>query len=152
MGSGAAPRQRRDGACWRGAEQREERDCPSNMQPSQRLSAAGDFRLLFSRGRRVESPLFCLVWRKNNLPCSRFAFVASKGVAKAAVVRNRLRRRAREWYRKRTKLFHASVDLAIIFKKDAVEATRDTFYEELERSTSTLLRPGIAELRQGTRD
>lgn len=109
------------------------------MQRMQRLAAAGDFQLLFSRGRRLESSLFRLVWRKNDLPCSRFAFVASKTVAKRAVVRNRLRRRAREWYRRRAELFQRPVDLAIIFKKDVARATRALFYEELERSTATLL-------------
>jgi len=111
------------------------------MQSVQRLTAA-DFRLLFSRGRRVESPLFCVISRENNLSRSRLAFVASRVVAKRAVTRNRLRRRAREWYRKRADLFRVPVDLAVVFKKDAARATRDSFYEGLERSTSTLLRRG----------
>ncbi|MBI4224750.1 MAG: ribonuclease P protein component [Candidatus Sungbacteria bacterium] len=110
------------------------------MPPVQRLAAAGDFRLLFSRGMRFESPLFRLVWRKNNLPYSRFGFVCSKAVAKQAVVRNRLRRRSREWYRKRPELFTSPVDLAVIFKKDAARATRSLFYEELKRSSTRVLR------------
>ncbi|MBI3442573.1 MAG: ribonuclease P protein component [Candidatus Sungbacteria bacterium] len=110
------------------------------MQRTQRLAAANDFQLLFSRGRRFESALFRLVWRKNDLPCSRFVFVASKAVSKRAVIRNRLRRRVREWYGKQGELFPAPVDLALIFKKDAARATRASFYEELRRSTAILLR------------
>ena len=110
------------------------------MPSVQRLAVASDFRLLFSRGMRFESPLFRLVWRKNGLSHSRFGFVCSKAVAKRAVVRNRLRRRSREWYRKRLELFSSPVDLAVIFKKDAAGATRDLFYEELERSSAHLLR------------
>lgn len=139
MGSGVAPRRHRDDGSSRDAGQKEESACPSNMQPAQRLAAA-DFQLLFSRGRHVESPLFRLAWRKNDLARSRFAFVASKAVAKRAVVRNRLRRRAREWYRRRSELFHAPIDLAVIFKKDAAEATRALLYEELERTTTELFR------------
>lgn len=110
------------------------------MPSVQRLAAAADFRLLFSRGMRVESPLFRLVWRKNGLTHSRFGFICSKAVSKRAVVRNRLRRRSREWYRKQPELFLSPVDLALILKKDAVKATRAAFYEELERSTAHLLR------------
>jgi len=103
------------------------------------MATAPDFRFLFSRGRRVESPLFRLVWLKNNLACSRFAFVVSRAVSKRAVIRNRLRRRAREWYRKQGEPFQAPVDLAIIFKKEAASATRATLYEELKCTTAPLL-------------
>lgn len=104
------------------------------------MAASFDFRSLFLRGRRIQSPFFHLVWQKNGLSCPRFAFVASKAVSKRAVVRNRLRRRAREWYRKRSELFNVPVDVAIIFKKEAVGATRTLFYEELERTTTPLLK------------
>jgi ribonuclease P protein component len=106
------------------------------MQSMHRLAAASDFRFLFSRGRRIESPLFRLICLKNSLPFSRFAFVVSRAVSKRAVIRNRLRRRAREWYRKRSELLGAPVDLAVIFKKEAVGATRAALYAELERTTT----------------
>ena len=102
------------------------------------MAAAPDFRFLFSRGRRVESPLFRLVWIKNDRACSRFAFVASRAVSKRAVIRNGLRRRAREWYRKQGEFFRAPLDLAIIFKKEAVGATRTVLYEELTRTATSL--------------
>ena len=112
------------------------------MRSNQRLAAADDFRLLFSRGKRVESPLFRLLWRTNGLALSRFAFVVSKAVAKRAVVRNRISRRAREWYRKRPELFHAPVDLVVLFQKAVVGATRALLYAELERCTAELIRRG----------
>lgn len=108
------------------------------MPSRQRLAAAGDFRILFSRGVRIETPLFRLVWRRNNLPRSRFAFVVSKTVAKRAVARNRLRRRTREWYQKQAHRCAASVDLIIIFKREAAQATRASLYEELERASLPL--------------
>ena len=101
----------------------------------QRLATRNDFQTLFSRGARVESASFRVIWRKNSLAHSRFAFVASRAVSKHAVVRNRLRRRAREWYRKHLDVIRVPVDLAIIFKKNAKAATRKKFYEELERTS-----------------
>ena len=109
------------------------------MQSTRRLATTDNFKFLFSRGRRIESPLFRVVWLKNNLPLSRFAFVTSRAVSKRAVIRNRLRRRAKEWYGKQTEFFSAPVDIAVIFKKEAAGATRAEFYAELKRATTQLL-------------
>lgn len=108
------------------------------MKKLGRLAQARDFKLLLGRGRRIESPLFRVVVRPNRLPFSRFAFVAARAVEKRSVVRNRLRRRAREWIRARAPLTLPSVDCAIIFKKEAAKAKRDDFYEELRKTTGRI--------------
>lgn len=108
------------------------------MKKVYRLAAEKDFKQLFSKGRRTESSLFRAVARKNNLEFSRFAFVAPKTVEKRAVIRNRLRRRAREWTRKHLGLIPRSLDLALIFKKEAVHAPKKLFYEELAQIITRL--------------
>ena len=96
-----------------------------------RLQSARDFRALFRFGRRRESVFFKLSARQNNLSFSRFAFIAAKSVDKRAVVRNRLRRRAREWVRTHLSSSFPSLDVAIFFKKEAKDATQKEFYKDL---------------------
>lgn len=96
-----------------------------------RLQSAKDFRLLFRFGHRRESHCFKLSVLPNNLLFSRFAFIASKAVDKRAVMRNRLRRRAREWVRIHVSSFPEPVDIALFFKKEAKRATKKEFYEDL---------------------
>lgn len=103
------------------------------MKKDYRLRAAKDLRILIRWGRRVETPLFRLVYRPNRLSRARFAFVASLAVDKRFSVRNRLRRRAGEWIRKRPEFMKKPIDAAIFFKKESARAPRKKFYEELEK-------------------
>ena len=98
-----------------------------------RLQSAKDFRTLFRYGRYFESSFFKLVARQNTLPYDRFAFIAPKTVDKRAVVRNRLRRRAREWMLAYHFPARSPLDVAVLFKKEVVTATKANFYEELSR-------------------
>ena len=102
------------------------------MIPIHRLQSAKDFRALFRLGRRRETRLFKLIVLPNRFSYSRFAFIASKIVDKRAVVRNRLRRRCREWIRVHFLPSSGSgMDIAIFFKKDARTATKKEFYNDL---------------------
>ena len=69
--------------------------------------------------------------RPNNVLFPRFAFIAAKSVDKRAVVRNRLRRRGREWVRTHLSPPLVPVDVAIFFKKEAKDATQKEFYKDL---------------------
>ena len=55
-------------------------------------------------------------------------------VDKRSTVRNKLRRRTREWVRRHINELRRPFDIAIIFKKEAAAATRENFYEELART------------------
>ena len=96
-----------------------------------RLVGAKDFRILFRSGRRRESRFFKIIYRPNALSFSRFSFIAPKTVDKRAVMRNRLKRRGREWMRTSLISLSKPLDIAIIFKKDANKATRKEFYADL---------------------
>lgn len=97
-----------------------------------RLQSIKDFRTLFRFGRRQDSLLFKIVTRPNSLSFTRIAFIAPKTVDKRAVVRNRLRRRAREWVRVYAPPPEQSIDIALTFKKGAGDARKDLFYEDIK--------------------
>ncbi len=109
------------------------------MQKMHRLQSRRDFALLFRHGKRIEHPFFRVVIQGNTLGYARFAFVAARTVEKRAVVRNRLRRRAREWFRTHPLLLSLPIDIALIFKKPLVTAPRKHVYEELEKITQRIL-------------
>lgn len=96
-----------------------------------RLQSAKDFRVLFRLGRRKETSLFRLITLPNGLTYSRFSFIAPKTVDKRAVVRNRLRRRCREWMRGHFSDQIHNMDIAIFFKQGAGRATKKEFYSSL---------------------
>ncbi|MDP3779426.1 MAG: ribonuclease P protein component [bacterium] len=101
------------------------------MMQIHRIGREQDFTELFRFGRKKEYRFFRLTLRPHNLAFSRFAFIAPKTVDKRAVVRNRLRRRTREWIRRNIDSLPRSFDVALFFKKEAKSATRKEFYEDL---------------------
>lgn len=77
--------------------------------------------------------MFRVVYLPNKNARPRFAFIAPRSIDKRAVLRNLLRRRTREWVRGHLDGLQKPLDVAVIFKKEAVSATRKNFYEELAR-------------------
>lgn len=86
----------------------------------------------FFKGARRESDFFRLMRLSNACGYARFVFITPRSLDKRSTVRNRLRRRAREWVRKNISISE-SVDIALICKKEAVVASRKKFYEELAK-------------------
>ena len=121
------------------------------MKKSHKLRSEKDFQAVFRKGRRIESPLFRLFYRPNGLSFARFAFVAPRAADKRATRRNLLRRRAREWVRKRPEFISGSYDVALFFKKEAVSSPRPRFYEELEAILRKTLRPVRNNVSNGVR-
>ena len=109
-------------------------DMPLNKRNlgSGTLGRGADLGLLLRRGWRSSSRLFYVTSRPNGLAHSRFAFIVPRAVDKRAVVRNRLRRRMREYIRARAGRIAPSHDIAITCKKEAAKAPRVHFYAELE--------------------
>lgn len=93
-----------------------------------------EFKFLFRNGRRIERPIFRVVFIKNKLGYPRYALIAPKTASKLATTRNRLRRRAKEWIRRNPQVNLAPYDLAIVFKKEAASASKNRFYEELKKA------------------
>jgi len=93
--------------------------------------------LVLRQGRRYENSFCKVVWLKNNLPVSRFAFVVSKKTSKKASVRNVLKRRLREVVRGnmlRIKTEHDIVITIYLPAKDlSFKELSDTFLDLLSK-------------------
>ncbi len=93
------------------------------------------------RSKRIESSLFRLIvlppgqtrslWERKPL-----ILITPRSIDKRAVLRNRLRRRAREWGYRHPEFFKKGRSAAIFFKKEAIRAPRNKFYEELKKAFS----------------
>lgn len=110
------------------------------MKSVHRLREQKDFTHLFRTGRRVNTPFFSFVALKSGKKGTRLACIVSKNTVKSAVVRNRLRRRVKEWFRVRAPMPRDPVDIAIIVTKKAVGAPRALFYEELKKGITQYIR------------
>ncbi|OGF68968.1 ribonuclease P protein component [Candidatus Giovannonibacteria bacterium RIFCSPHIGHO2_02_FULL_44_31] len=72
---------------------------------------------------------------KNNIGEKRFTFIIPSKEVKKAVLRNKIRRRAREILRRKGDGIKKGISLAFIFKKGAEEQS----YKELEKGISRAL-------------
>jgi ribonuclease P protein component len=64
-----------------------------------RLKNKKDFESVFKNGKGFKEGFFYLKIKKNNLELSRFGFVVSKKISKSAVVRNKIKRAIRNYFR-----------------------------------------------------
>ena len=96
-----------------------------------RLSSEKEIKRVLQSRRSVESPFFRLVFCRNSLTISRFAFLLSKKVAKSSVKRNLLKRRSSEWIRKYFLNNSPGYDFILLFKNKAPGLNRKDFYKEL---------------------
>ena len=89
------------------------------------------------RGRRAVGTAFVVVVAERKrpaggLPVSRLGVTASRKVG-GAVVRNRVKRRVREWFRTQRGLLGAGFDWVVIGRAAAAELGRETTEAELSR-------------------
>ena len=103
------------------------------MHKDYRLRSRKDIERVMRRGLRSENVLLRSVVTRNTFGHIRLALVVPRVVQKRAVVRNRIRRRAREWVRTHPEFLRIPLDIALIFKKPASTSPRKLFYEELAR-------------------
>ena len=85
----------------------------------------------------MESPnsFFQLKVSKNNLDENQFIFIIPSKSIRKAVLRNKIRRRAREILKRKEDNIKKGINLTFIFKKGAEEQS----YEELEKGISRVL-------------
>lgn len=101
-----------------------------SMKRSFRLQSSDNITKVIRGGRKLESPFFRMHIRRNIVLHPRFAFIISKKVATRATVRNTMRRRAREWFRK-SPWYSQSYDTVVTFKKGVENLSKKDFYEAL---------------------
>lgn len=122
------------------------------FQPADRLRRSVEFQRVIRRGRRAAGGAFvviCAPRRERGEPArqARLGITVSRKVGNA-VVRNRVKRRIREWFRADRSALGAGVDLVVIGRAAAAELPSGEFRGELARLSSTAVRgarhPGLA--------
>lgn len=105
-----------------------------------RICQKRDFGRVFAHarevpGRRVSHPALRIVFRPNEFDHPRLGLAVSRKVSKRAVVRNRIKRRLRELFRRNGEHVPPSVDLVVIamppMRDLGFQETREVFLELL---------------------
>ncbi len=113
------------------------------LTPVERIRKKNDFASLYRDGSRFRGRYFTLVFRGNGLDHSRLAVVASRKVG-SAIVRNRVKRRFRELFRRNKALLGAPLDLIVVTRPEAGEAAWPDLRDSYCSSLTTIMRKRIA--------
>lgn len=92
--------------------------------PGRRLRQPGEFAAVLASSRRLRGELFEIRFRENDLGVARLGLVMPKRMAKRSVLRNSLKRLARESFRVRTARLPA-LDLVVRLVKPSVAKPTD---------------------------
>ena len=110
---------------------------PYQFPRSSRLTRRAQYTSVFKDGRRITGRHFiCYVTRPNE-PGSKLGLAVSRKVGKA-VVRNRVKRYLREFYRTHRPSFSADIHLVVVARPES----RMLSYEECAQVMTRLLRQG----------
>ena len=104
-----------------------------------RLHKSGDFRRIFSRGKRIPSQNFVLYALPTNLPYSRLGIQVRSRIGNA-VRRNYIKRIVREAFRRKKGDFTRSIDLIFIAEKGSAELKYAMLTQEFEQAVSRYLK------------
>jgi ribonuclease P protein component len=113
------------------------------LTPAERIRRKSDFASLYRQGGRLRGRYFTLVFLKNELGHSRLAVVASRKVG-SAVVRNRVKRRFRELFRRNKQLLQDPLDIIVITRPESGEAAWTDLRDAFISSLTTILRKRIS--------
>jgi len=116
------------------------------FQQSDRLRRSVEFQRVIRRGRRVAGTAFVVIVsqrtnRSSQEPASRLGITVSRKVGRA-VVRNRVKRRIREWFRTRREMLGAGLDWVVIGRSAAATLGREAVEAELSQLSRTAVRSG----------
>ena len=107
---------------------------PATFPKSARLRKRADFLQLASAQHKTAVRGFLVVWRENNMQTARLGVTASKKIG-CAVVRNRVKRYLREFFR-HNRLNMAPVDINIIARRESAFMQ----FPDIERELNKALR------------
>jgi ribonuclease P protein component len=113
------------------------------LTPLERIRRKSDFANLYRDGSRFRGRYFTLVFKSNGLDHSRLAVVASRKVG-PATVRNRVKRRFRELYRRNKALLREPLDLVVITRPESGAAPWPDLRDAYISSVTTILRKRIS--------
>ena len=95
----------------------------------ERLQQPSAYQRVFQRGRKLVSPLFVLYILPTSEPHSRLGLAVSKRVG-SAVVRNRVKRRMRELFRRHKALLTPPCDVVVVARREAAEAPWNMYVQQ----------------------
>ena len=105
---------------------------------SDRVVRSSDFKLLSQRGKRAAGRYFVILWAtrspREDLESTRIGITVSRKVGNA-VVRNRVKRRIREWFRQDRHNLASTMDIVVIAKPAAAELQSPETWETLRQMT-----------------
>ncbi len=107
------------------------------MLPSQYRLPAPAVRLVLSKGKRISTKDFDLIFMKNSLTLSRFAFIVGIRVDKRATARNRTKRLLRESVRHLNPQIPSGFDYVFIAKTSLAPIKE----QEVEKIVKKLIIP-----------
>lgn len=101
-----------------------------------RLRRSWEYRRVSKMGCKLNTPHFILLVTENEFSYSRLGLTVSRKVGNA-VVRNRLKRQLREFFRLSSRRFHQSIDLSVIAKSGAAALTMSTISREITNALAS---------------
>jgi ribonuclease P protein component len=104
------------------------------LRPSERLRHQHEYQRVFQYGTKQVAPAFVLYMLPTSEPYSRLGITVSKRVG-GAVIRNRVKRRTREFFRHHKMTLQQPCDLVVVARRAAAEVS----YAESTRQFLTLL-------------
>jgi ribonuclease P protein component len=90
------------------------------LTPLERIRRKKDFESLYRDGRRFRGRYFNLVYRPSPLDHSRLAVVVSRKVG-PAVVRNKVKRRVRDLFRRNKGLLPGPTDIIVVARREIAD-------------------------------
>ena len=96
-----------------------------------RLTNPAEFTRVFNNAQRSTDRYFTVLYRSNELPTARLGFAVAKKRVSAAVGRNRIRRLARESFRKQRDAL-PPVDIIILAQSAAAKVANKKLFASLE--------------------
>lgn len=110
-----------------------------SFQKEARLTKRSEFLRLSRTGKKAFTPHFIVIRKDNDQLGRRLGVTVSSKVGNA-VVRNRVKRKLREFFRTQQKHFQTNQDTLIIARNGAGNLSHGNFHRELHRVTGR--RPG----------
>lgn len=105
---------------------------PCSFPKAERLLRRSDFLKIQASSRSLKTSCFTLLHSANDLGHPRIGITVSTSVG-PSVMRNRIKRWIREFYRNHKKAFPEGLDFVFIAKPKASELDHGALYDELER-------------------
>ena len=107
-------------------------DTATTFPKTSRLRKRAEFLQLASAQQKTTVRGFLVVWRENNLQTVRLGITASKKIG-CAVVRNRVKRYLREFFR-HNRFGLAAVDINVVARRESAQMTYSDVVRELHKA------------------